>query len=193
MLKIEVRMNASIFVGDIADADADALCTSTNPRLSLMMGTGASVRERGGSEVSRACEAIVAAKGPLPAGSAHATTAGRLPHKLVIHCVASDAAHRSSAEIVRVCVRNAVRIAIDAACGSLALPILAAGHASLRFDDALQAIAEELRSASLQRVVFVVNDPERAERARAIVRRVLGGDVEISSSTRVEPEPPSFD
>ncbi|MGZ8811703.1 MAG: macro domain-containing protein [Thermoanaerobaculia bacterium] len=181
-------MNASIFVGDIADADADALCTSTNPRLSLRMGTGASVLERGGSAVARACEAIVAAEGRLPAGSAHATTAGRLPHKLVIHCVASDAAHRSSTEIVRLCVRNAVRIATGAGCASLALPILASGHAHLRFDDSVQTVAEELRSAPLERVVFVVNDPEQAEPARAIVRRVLGGDVEISRSTRVEPE-----
>src|SRR5690242_3711588 len=106
-------MKASIFVGDIVDAEADAICTSTNPRLSLVMGTGASVRERGGSEVARACEAIVAKSGPLPAGSAHATTAGRLPHRLAIHCVASDATHRSSTEIVRACVRSAVRIASD--------------------------------------------------------------------------------
>lgn len=183
-------MNVSIFVGDIADADADALCTSTNPRLSLRMGTGASVLERGGSAVSRACEAIVLA-GPLPAGSAHATTAGNLPHKVVIHCVASDAGHRSSTEIVRLCVRNAVRIATGAGCASLALPILASGHAHVRFDDSVQTIAEELRSASLERAVFVVNDPDRAEPARAIVRRVLGGDVEIVTSTRVEPEPAS--
>jgi O-acetyl-ADP-ribose deacetylase (regulator of RNase III) len=185
-------MKASIFVGDIADADADALCTSTNPRLSLIMGTGASVRERGGSEVPRACKAIVAAEGHLPAGSAHATTAGRLPHKLVIHCVASDAAHHSSTEIVRLCVRNAVRIATNAGCGSLALPILASGHAHVRFEDAVHAIAEELRSASLERVVFVVNDPDRADQARAIVRCVLGGDVAESRSTRVEPEPATF-
>jgi O-acetyl-ADP-ribose deacetylase (regulator of RNase III) len=185
-------MNASIFVGDIADADADALCTSTNPRLSLMMGTGASVRERGGSGVSRACEAIVAAEGPLQAGSAYATTAGQLPHKLVIHCVASDAAHHSSAAIVRLCVQNAVRIATEAGCASLALPILASGHADLRFDEAVQTIAEELRSALLERVVFAVNDPDRAGAARAIVRRVMGGDVEISKSTRVEPESASF-
>jgi O-acetyl-ADP-ribose deacetylase (regulator of RNase III) len=179
-------MNASIFIGDIADADADALCTSTNPRLSLMMGTGASVRGRGGPVISRACEAIVAKEGPLAAGSAYATTAGNLPHKVVIHCVASDVAHRSSTDIVRLCVRNAVRIAKDAGCASLALPILGTGHAHLRFDDAVKAIAEELRGAPLERVVLVVNDPDRAGGVRAIVQSVLTGDVPIVKSARDE-------
>jgi len=181
-------MIASIFAGDIADAEADALCTSTNPRLSLMMGTGASVRSRGGPVISRACEAIVAKEGQLTAGSAHATTAGSLPHKIVIHCVASDAAHRSSTEIIRLCVRNAVRLAIDAGCTSMAMPILATGHAHLRFDDAVQAIAEELRGAPLERVVLVVNDPDRAGEVRAIVQRVLGGDVPIVNAASDEGE-----
>lgn len=179
-------MIASIFVGDIADAEADAICTSTNPRLSLMMGTGASVRGRGGSVISRACEAIVAAEGQLPAGSAHATTAGSLPHKIVIHCVASDVAHHSSTDIVRSCVRNAVRIAKDAGCASLALPILGTGHAHLRFDDAVKAIAEELRGAPFERVVLVVNDSDRAGGVRAMVQSVLSGDVPIVKSARDE-------
>jgi len=185
-------MIASIFVGDIADASADALCTSTNPRLSLVMGTGASVRERGGPEVSRACEAIVTANGPLGAGSAHATTAGRLPHKLAIHCVASDATHRSSVQIVRACVRNALAIATTAGCTSLALPIFATGHAHVKFDDAVRAIADGLRTAPLDRVVLVVNDSDRAERVRDIARNVLGADVSIVTSNRVEPEEASY-
>jgi O-acetyl-ADP-ribose deacetylase (regulator of RNase III) len=185
-------MNASIFAGDIADAQADALCTSTNPRLSLMMGTGASVRERGGPEVARACEAIIVAHGHLPAGSAHVTTAGALPHKMIIHCVASDTTHRSSTGIVRMCVRNAIDLAAEGGCTSIALPVLGTGHARLPFAETLGAIAEELRGAPLERVVFVMNDPDRANPARTVIRRILGGNVEIVKSTRVEPEAPSF-
>jgi O-acetyl-ADP-ribose deacetylase (regulator of RNase III) len=54
-------MRISIFAGDICDVQAEALCTSTNPRLSLAMGTGGSIRGRGGYEILRECEAIVAA------------------------------------------------------------------------------------------------------------------------------------
>jgi O-acetyl-ADP-ribose deacetylase (regulator of RNase III) len=185
-------VKASIFVGDIADAEADALCTSTNPRLSLMMGTGASVRERGGSAIARACERIVAERGLLPAGSAHATTAGTLPHKMAIHCVASDARHRSSTDIVRLCVRSAVQLATAAHCTSLALPMLASGHAHVAFEQSVLAIAEELKSSTLERAVFVINDPDDAEAARKIVQRVLGGKVAIAKSTRVEPEEASY-
>lgn len=185
-------MNASIFVGDIADAETQAICTSTNPRLSLMMGTGASVRQRGGPAIARVCEGIVAAHGPLPAGSAHGTTAGLLPHRLVIHCVASDTRHRSSPDIIRLCVRNAMHIAAETHCSSLAFPILGTGHAHVPFEDALLAIADELRNAPLEQVVFVLLDPDDARVAQSIVKRVLGGQVSITRTTRVAAEEASY-
>lgn len=174
-------MRVTVFAGDLADAAADALCTSTNPRLSLMMGTGAAVRARGGFEILRACEAIVAG-GSLPAGSVHVTTAGRLPHRLIIHCVASDGTHRSSPEIVAACTRNALIAARTAGCRSVAMPVFASGHARVRFDVALQTMARELRSSDLEEVVIVVSDLERAEEAQAILGRSVGARVAIARS-----------
>jgi hypothetical protein len=52
------------------------------------------------------------------AGSAHWTSAGELPVKMIIHCVASDAAHRSSAAIIRDCVTSALALADAAGCGA---------------------------------------------------------------------------
>jgi O-acetyl-ADP-ribose deacetylase (regulator of RNase III) len=164
-------MNVSIFVGDIADAPAEALCTSTNPRLSLMMGTGASVRERGGFEMLRECEAIVEAAGrPLPPGSAHVTGAGKLTAKVIIHCVACNTHHLSSPDIVAICVKNALARADEAQCRSIAMPVFATGHARVKFDRALAAIANALRNAttSVEDVLIVVNDPWRAEQAKLV-------------------------
>jgi O-acetyl-ADP-ribose deacetylase len=126
-------MRASIFIGDIADVEAEAICTSTNPRLSLMMGTGAAVRARGGYEILRACEEIVSRDGPLPPGSAWPTTAGSLASKVVIHCVASDANHRSSEATIAMCVRNALDCAARAGCRTVAMPVFASGHAHVNF------------------------------------------------------------
>jgi O-acetyl-ADP-ribose deacetylase (regulator of RNase III) len=165
-------MNVSIFVGDIADAPAEAICTSTNPRLSLMMGTGASVRERGGFEVLRECEAIVAAAGrPLPPGSTHVTSAGKLPAKVIIHCVACDTHHLSSPDIVAVCVKNALARADEARCRSIALPVFATGHARVKFDRAIAAMADALRTAqtSVEEVLIVISDPARAEQAKRLL------------------------
>jgi O-acetyl-ADP-ribose deacetylase (regulator of RNase III) len=165
-------MNISIFLGDIADAPAEAICTSTNPRLSLMMGTGASVRERGGFEVLRECEAIVEKAGrPLPPGSAHVTGAGKLAAKAIIHCVACNTHHLSSPEIVAICVKNALARADELQCRSIALPVFATGHARVKFDRALTAIVDALRSAqtSVKDVLIVINDAARAEQAKRLL------------------------
>ena len=163
-------MKVSIFAGDIADAPAEAICTSTNPRLSLMMGTGASVRERGGWDVMRACQAIVAG-GRLPAGSAHATTPGAMTCKTLIHCVASDPSHLTSRAIIQACVKNALARAEEAGCRSIAMPLFGTGHARFKFDQALIAMHDVLRSApaNIEQAWIVVLDPARAADAQRLI------------------------
>jgi O-acetyl-ADP-ribose deacetylase (regulator of RNase III) len=173
----------SIFVGDIVDVPAEAVCTSTNPRLSLMMGTGAAVREKGGFEILRACEELIEVESRksgnkfLRAGSAHVTVAGKLPFKAVIHCVASDASHLSSSDIVRTCAKNALIAADHASCRSVAMPVFASGHARVKFDRAVQAMAEAIRDSqtSVEEVAIVVLERERAEEVRRIVDAVMNG------------------
>jgi O-acetyl-ADP-ribose deacetylase (regulator of RNase III) len=168
-------MKLSIFAGDLCDVSAEALCTSTNPRLSLAMGTGGSVRGRGGYGILRECEAIVEVWGRLPAGSAHRTTAGELPAKMIIHCVASDEGHRSSAGIIRDCVKSA--LALAAGCESIAMPIFGTGHARFRFEDAVRVMAEALRDDAeiVPHIFLVVYDADREEDVARIVRSVFPG------------------
>lgn len=165
-------MKIDVFAGDLTDAPAEALCTSTNPRLSLMMGTGGSVRDRGGFEVLRECEALLGNK-TLPPGSVVTTSAGRLPHKAIFHCVASDANHRSSAEIIGRCVANALAAADKTGCASVAMPVFATGHAHFKFKDALAAMRDALAAAAtkVERVVVVVYDADWAEDAERILLR----------------------
>lgn len=167
-------MRVSVISGDIAEAATDAICTSTNPRLTLMMGTGGSVRDRGGFEVLRAAEELVAksALDELPPGSVHVTTAGRLPYKAVIHCVASDTAHMSSDGVIRACVLNALAAAESIGVASLAMPVFAAGHAHFRFKRSVAVMGETLRDAvtTLDHVVLVVLDADRLDDAKAVLR-----------------------
>jgi O-acetyl-ADP-ribose deacetylase len=183
-------MRVSIFVGDIADADAEAVCTSTNPRLSLVMGTGASIKARGGVEILRECEAVLARAGrPLPPGSAVVTKAGSLPHGIVIHCVASNDAHQSSEAIVRACTERALQCAAEHQCSSVAMPAFATGHAHVKFDRAIAVMAEAIASApeAVRQVTLVVADEERAGIARAILKPF--GDVPLLHS-QADPEEP---
>lgn len=174
-------MRVSVFAGDICDAPADALCTSTNPRLSLAMGTGGSIRDRGGHGILRECEEIVdveyrrSGRRSLPAGSAYLTTAGDLPAKVIVHCVASDDAHRTSADVIRSCVKSAILRAEEAGCASIAMPLFGTGHARFSFDRALIAMAEALRDSvtTVGQVIIVVYDRERADDAVRRIRSVL--------------------
>jgi len=172
----------SLFSGEIVEAPAEAICTSTNPRLSLGGGTGRAVLEETGWGLKRQLETIVEAEArrtgasELPVGFVCATLGGRPPHRLIVHCVASDHAHRSSPEAVRLCVEGALREAAGAGCATLALPVFGAGHATLPFDVALQALAEALRDAApspLREVLIVVLQPDRLDRAREVLDRVL--------------------
>jgi len=183
-------MKFSIYLGDIADAPADAVCTSTNPRLSLMMGTGASIRARGGPEILRACESHP----PLAAGAVYSTTAGALPHKLVIHCVASDSSHRSSPDIVRACVTNALACADAAGCGTIAMPILGTGHARLAFAEAASAMVRGAveTPSGVEHLIFVTNDDENIDPLRALLESATGQLIEIDRSEEVEAEPGGY-
>jgi len=154
----------------LSDAPVEALCTSTNPRLSLMMGTGGSVRDRGGFEILREAEAHLAGKTLAP-GSVVTTSAGRLPYKAIFHCVASDANHHSSAEVIRACVTNALAAADKAGCATLAMPVFATGHAHFRFLDALKTMRDALRAAAtvVSEVVIVLRDDDYIQEAGQIL------------------------
>jgi O-acetyl-ADP-ribose deacetylase (regulator of RNase III) len=189
-------MKISLFAGDLCDVPAEALCTSTNPRLSLAMGTGGSIRGRGGYGILRECEAIVAASGTheLPSGSAHATSAGELPAKIIIHCVGSDAGHRSSPEIIRDCVTHALALADAAGCESIAMPVFGTGHARFKFDDAVRVMAETLRDrvTAVQRLFIVIFDADRADAVLRIIRSVIpDADVDLQRGPANE-EPASM-
>ncbi len=194
-------MKFSIFAGDITDAQADALCTSTNPNLTLAMGTGGSLRDHGGHEILRACETIVeeefraTKRRGLPPGSAHVTTAGALPAKVAIHCVASDGTHNTTTGIIRSCVINALRCADQSGCHSVAMPVFGTGHARFDFNAALVLILETLRDTptSVDEIALVVSDAERAEIARGFVERVFPGSrPQVEISDRGYAPPPSL-
>jgi O-acetyl-ADP-ribose deacetylase (regulator of RNase III) len=172
----------TLFAGELLDAPAEALCTSTNPRLSLGGGTGRSVLEETGWGLKRRLEEIAAAEAvrtgaeELPVGFTCSTPGGRPPHRLIVHCVASARAHRSSPEAARRCTEGALSEADRAGCETLALPVFGTGHADLPYDQAVQAMAGTLRDArprAIRTVYLVVFPPHRAALARQILDREL--------------------
>jgi O-acetyl-ADP-ribose deacetylase (regulator of RNase III) len=171
----------ALFVGDLAEAPAEVLCTSTNSRFSLLGGTGAAIIESAGWGLRDEAQAIVEAarastgRAELDVGTVHRTSAGRLPRAFVLHCVASGPGHRTSVEAIRSCVRGALGEADRAGRFTLAMPVFGAGHAGLPFARAVRAIAEELASTAttVPRIVLVVFEEDRVTLVRRILDEVL--------------------
>jgi O-acetyl-ADP-ribose deacetylase len=176
-----------IFAGDLTDAPAEVLCTSTNPRLTLVMGTGAAVRERGGYSILRECEAILSrwfeqsGRRELPPGSVHRTAAGSLPARMILHCVASDQVHRSSAPIIISCVERAMIEAKTAGCRSVALPLFGTGHARISLRLCVESILAALRRVGTEgmQVYLVAQDEETAGEVQRLAKS-HAPDVDIS-------------
>ncbi|HEX6202266.1 MAG TPA: macro domain-containing protein [Thermoanaerobaculia bacterium] len=175
----------SLWVGDLAEAPAAAICTSTNPRLSLLGGTGGAVLLEAGPRVKREAQALLerrrqAGHEEMEVGSVHPTSAGTLPHDVILHCVASDSLHRSSPAIVRRCVEGALAAADAAGATSVAMPVFGTGHASLDFAAALGAMAESLAAAAtdVEEVVVVLPDADRLPRARQALDATLAATAE---------------
>ncbi len=175
-------LEVALFVGELTEAPAEAIATSTNPRLSMGGGTGRSVLAETGWGLRRQLEAIAAeeaertGESDLPVGFVCATPGGEPPHRLIIHCVASDRLHHATAEAVRLSVEGALREADRAGCASLALPVFGTGHADLPYDRSLHAMAEALRDAepgAVRTILVVLLLPDRVPIARQILDRVL--------------------
>jgi O-acetyl-ADP-ribose deacetylase (regulator of RNase III) len=73
--------------GDITRQDTHAIVNAANSSLLGGGGVDGAIHRAGGPSILEECRAIRARRGPLPAGEAVITTAGRLPARHVIHTV----------------------------------------------------------------------------------------------------------
>src|ERR1051325_11465958 len=74
-------MQLEVVEGDIAALEVDAVANAANDHLWMGAGVAGALKRAGGEEIER--EAV--AKGPVPLGTAVATSAGRLRAKHVLH------------------------------------------------------------------------------------------------------------
>ena len=171
-------MKVELFVGDLLKAPADAICTSTNPWLSLQAGSGGAVRLFGGHAIQEACDALLKEGGRrhFPPGSAHLTHAGGLGFRGIVHCVAIDAFHGSSEEVIGSCVREALALAEREGFAHLAMPVFATGNGRFPLGRAVRAMQAALhghRGTAVVRVSIAVPDGARADKVGWLLSRPL--------------------
>jgi O-acetyl-ADP-ribose deacetylase (regulator of RNase III) len=147
--------------GDIAALDVDAIANAANDHLWMGAGVAGAIKRAGGDEIER--EAV--AQGPIPVGTAVATSGGRLRARHVIHGAVMGQDLRTSAGLIEQTTRSCLELADELGCESLALPAFGTGVGGFPLDECARIMVEAARDfepTSLSRVVFAVFGAEAA-------------------------------
>lgn len=152
-------MELEVREGDIAAVPADALANAANDGLWMGAGVAGALKRAGGEEIEREAMAL----GPIPLGSAVATTAGRLPARWVVHGAVMGQDLRTDADLVRRTTRSCLGLADELECRSLALPAFGTGVGGFAVAECARIMVDESRRfepRSLERVIFAVYGAE---------------------------------
>ena len=136
-------MTPKIVDGDLLDQPVDVIVNTWNRNiipwwLLLPQGVSGAIKRRGGYRPFHE----IGMTGPLPLGHARATSAGRLPHKAIIHVAGINMLWQASPRSIQDSVRNAVAEAEKLGLKSLAFPVIGAGSGSFDPAKAEQAMME---------------------------------------------------
>ncbi|MHB8451127.1 MAG: O-acetyl-ADP-ribose deacetylase [Mycobacteriales bacterium] len=144
----------SCVLGDITTQQVDAIVNAANSSLLGGGGVDGAIHAAGGPEILEACGQLrrtVLVDG-LPAGSAVATTGGRLPAAHVIHVVGPQYPSDPAQVVVRRplltgCYTEALRVADELLARSVAFPAVSAGVYGWPIEDAARTAVAAVRAA----------------------------------------------
>ncbi len=152
--------------GDITQVAVDAVVNAANTHLRMGGGVAGAIKRAGGAEIER--EAV--AHGPIGAGEAVATGAGRLPCRYVIHAATMGPDLVTSADLIRRATRSSLAVAERLQVASVAFPALGTGVGGFPMDEAARLMVREVVAhlqagpTTLRDILFVVttDDARRA-------------------------------
>ena len=129
-------MPFEILRNDITKMNADAIVNTANPRPVIGSGVDSMLHQAAGPELLLARQAI----GPIAVGEAAVTEAFALHARFVIHTVGPVWQGGGCGEeaLLRRCYDNALRLAAERNCRSIAFPLISSGNYGFPKDRALQ-------------------------------------------------------
>lgn len=150
-------VKVSVVAGDLLDQDVDAIVNAWNRNvfpwwLLLPQGVSGAIKRRAGTQPFRE----LARHGAIPLGKAVATSAGKLPHKAIIHVAGINLLWRSSDWSIRESVRNALQLATSMGFRSIAIPLIGSGSGGGKPDRVQLTILDELDRNQFDGDVVVV-------------------------------------
>ena len=129
-------MPFEIVRNDITNMHVDAIVNTANPQTVIGRGTDNMIHKKAGPGLLKARCKI----GPISVGCAAITPAFDLPAKYVIHTVGPvwEGGSYGEEESLRKCYDNALKLAVENNCKSIAFPLIATGYYGFPKDQALQ-------------------------------------------------------
>ncbi len=153
----------AIVEGDLLDQSVDVIVNAWNRNiipwwLLLPQGVSGAIKRRAGTAPFRE----VARFGPIPLGQAVLTSAGRLPHRGIIHVAGISMFWHASERSIRGSVRSAMALVEQHGFTSVAFPIIGAGSGGSSAARALAWMLVEFTALTSSARVLVVKFAPRA-------------------------------
>jgi O-acetyl-ADP-ribose deacetylase (regulator of RNase III) len=156
-------------LGDLTTEDVDAIVNAANSSLLGGGGVDGAIHRAGGPQILEACMALRRTRLPdgLPTGDAVATTAGRMPARVVVHTVGPvyGRSNGLDAELLAACHRNALAAASETGARSVSFPAISCGVFGYPVEEAAPIAVRTVREVvaahpdAFDTVRFVLVDP----------------------------------
>jgi O-acetyl-ADP-ribose deacetylase (regulator of RNase III) len=163
--------------GDITEVTTEAIVNAANIELWMGSGVAGAIKRAGGEEIER--EAI--SKGPIAVGQAVATSAGRLPNRVVIHAAAmgfeNGQAVPATADTVRAATLSTLELCDQLGCTTIAFPALGTGAGGLDLAKCAEVMVETASSYlsrpdhHLAQVTFVLRNENARQTFEEAIRQ----------------------
>jgi O-acetyl-ADP-ribose deacetylase len=165
--------------GDITAQEVDAIVNAANATLLGGGGVDGAIHRAAGPELLEECRGL----GGCRPGEAKATAGYRLPARHVIHTVGPvwHGGTQGEADVLRACHRNALAVATELGCATIAFPAISTGlygyPAELAAQVAIDAIRDHERLGLIRFVLF--NDATYAAFSAAVAQATLRGRASV--------------
>ena len=175
-------VHVTLVEGDITAQEVDGIVNAANSGLVGGGGVDGAIHRAGGAIILEEGKRIIRLRGPLAAGDAVSTSAGRLPARRVIHAV-GPVWHGGGCGEEPALARaysSSLQVAREEGLGSMAFPSMSTGAYGYPVDQAarvaLNAVRRSLESGrgSLSEVRFVLFDPVTSAAYLAAFQETFG-------------------
>ena len=166
----------SIQLGDITDAEVDAIVNAANSQLLMGTGVAGAMKRKGGTVI----EEDAVRQGPIEVGEAVLSVAGNLPATHVIHAATMGPDLKTDPALIAAATKSSLALVEKHKLTSIAFPALGSGVGGVPPAESAEAmlgtLVEHLKSgkSSLQKVQFILYQAEAQKAFTDTLKKLTG-------------------